>query len=727
MKVKSIDVDARHLIRTYVDGIEEYLREHTRLHPNEIDSLLNEINDFVYLRSGELAAEGRVHYNDVLKAIEECGSPSEICEQYLELDREEQPGPFTPKVVPSSSKRAKVKRTKAEDYPSKPQEGIIPAPKRFQSSLNKLSVYYRRVPWFSLYRVLFMFGMVSLNIAILRYNVFYYRVWVYDLHNIWAHDSCQAATMMAFFLVILEGWIISRWKEKLVREKGFNRSFDDTVIVYTSRLTFLVLFFKSSLLYLPAYLIYTPIWAVLACIIERQMKSELWQEKLGPWIISLGSILTDVQQAQSKKNVPSLWTKFNDQFSRSEKRVMIFLTVILGVSFAFPWIGLSTMYSQTGLLYYSKSGLPPTAFLFTLLSLIAMGVTLAVLWYNNSSHEMKTFTGESEIIAWLMRLLALKTILILDFVFTYPRVYLGYYYYLGSIVIIGILFAFEIVTNSYGGKTFRLWFGKLLLTFGSTSSLQKNNNTTQTPPKSLVKEQSSPVRSDAVFLSPQKPISVPPHQNEVPEPITVGEKVVFIREKKPSIISRSFLAIGTISKALIMTIMMLIISFFEVVLSFLVLGTSFNSNGIYEVPVLQFSGYFSVYRYSSSSFVLGGYVFTMWYTLILLSIQVFFIVTFLWYSLTTKKPEGTILRVFRNLTRILLGFAFIGILIFQYQNTFTQLQLLIIFGLVFFSEITAWKVRSERKKFPLPTSDQELPVPDNDGMSLDRGELPKTS
>ncbi|MFW9902985.1 MAG: hypothetical protein ACFFFH_01515, partial [Candidatus Thorarchaeota archaeon] len=69
--MKSVEVDARHLIRTYIDGIEEYLREHTRLHPNEIDSLLNEINDFVYLRSGELATGERVHYNDVLKAIED--------------------------------------------------------------------------------------------------------------------------------------------------------------------------------------------------------------------------------------------------------------------------------------------------------------------------------------------------------------------------------------------------------------------------------------------------------------------------------------------------------------------------------------------------------------------------------------------------------------------------------------------------------------------------------
>ncbi len=715
--MKPFDVDARHLIRTYIDGIEVYLRDHTRLHPNEIDSLLNEINDFVYLRSGELATGDRVHYNDVIKAIEECGSPSEICEQYLELDREEQPGPFSPKVAPASSKQASIK-SPVEDYPSKTRK----SPKRFQSSLNKLSFYYRRVPWFTLYRGCFIFGMVMLNLSLLRYNAFYDygRIWVYDLHNYWAYDRCFAATMMAFFLVLLEGWLINRWKKRIVDEKGFDRNFDDTIVVYTSRFTFLMLFLKSSLFYLPAYLIFTPIWVILACIIERQMKSELWQEKLGPWIIGFGSSLTNDQHTQSRISVTSLWTKFNDQFSNLEKRVIAFLIVILGVTFTFPWIGLRTEVSQPIYLYYTVEGLPLAAAVFVIISLLTMGGTLVALWKYNSSYELRTFTGESELIAWLMRLLALKTILILDFVFISPV------FYFGSLVILGVLITFEIVSNTYGGETFRLWVGNALLSFGSTSSPQRDINTSQTPPKSHMKEQSSPLRSGTVVYSPQKPTVVPLHQN-VPEPTTAVEKAVFTTEKRPSKLSGVFNGMWILVKVFIMTIMMCVISFFEVVLSFLVLVTSFNSKGIYEVPVLEFSGYFSVYRYSSSSFVLGGYAFTMWYTLILLSIQVFFIVTFLWYGLTTKKPEGTILKVFRNLTRILLGFTFIGILIFQFQNSFAQLQLLIIFGLVFFSETTAWKVRSERKKFPLPTSDQELPVPNKEGMILDQAELPKTS
>ena len=72
--MKTFDVDAKHLIRNYIDSIEEFVRNNTRLHPNEIDSLLNEINDFVYLRSRELTVGDRVLYSDVLRAIEECGS-----------------------------------------------------------------------------------------------------------------------------------------------------------------------------------------------------------------------------------------------------------------------------------------------------------------------------------------------------------------------------------------------------------------------------------------------------------------------------------------------------------------------------------------------------------------------------------------------------------------------------------------------------------------------------
>ncbi|MFX0123011.1 MAG: hypothetical protein ACFFAE_05180 [Candidatus Hodarchaeota archaeon] len=708
--MKSFDVDARYLIRTYIDGIETYLRDHTRLHPNEIDSLLNEINDFVYLRSGELATGDRVHYNDVLKAIEECGSPSEICEQYLELDRDDQPGSFSPKVAHPTSEPAVVKSPEVEDYPSKSQK----LPKRFQSSLNYLNLYYRQTSGFFIYRMFFIVFIVSLNVGLLWYNSLYgYRqIGVYYLHYIMSFDRCQTATMMVVFLVFLEGWLINRWKTKLVHEKGFDRSFDDSLVVYISRFSFLMLFFKASLLYIPAFLVYTPIWVILACIMERQMKSQLWEEKLGPWIISIGSTLTNDQQPQSRKKLLSLWTRFNDKFSGLEKGVMIFLIVILGITFTFPWIGLRTGYDiQTGHSYYDVSDLPEVATFFVILSLLTMGMTLAVLWYNDSSHELVTFTGESEFIAWLMRLLALKTILILEFIYTYPV------FHLGSVVILGVLIVFEIVSNTYGGKTFRSWFGNVLVTFGSTSSLQRNTEAAQVPPKSLVKEQSSLLRSEPLITTPPEPTNVLQYQKGEIEPTSPRvEKIEFTRERKPSMLSGLFSGIAMLGKALVMTIWMLLISFYEMVLAFTVVATSLSATGEVIIPALTIGDYIYVFHINT------------WHTLLLLGIQMFFIAIVQWYGLVSKKPEGTILFVCRNMTRIFLGVVVIAAIVqlSYYGDVYGYLKLLILFGFLFFSEITAWKVRSERKKFPLLPSEQQIAVLDEERITIDRTESPKT-
>ncbi|MFW9777720.1 MAG: hypothetical protein ACFFE8_02620, partial [Candidatus Heimdallarchaeota archaeon] len=55
--MKSFNRDAKQLIRNYIDSVEEYLTSKTHLHPNEVDSLLGEINDFLYLRSSEIATD----------------------------------------------------------------------------------------------------------------------------------------------------------------------------------------------------------------------------------------------------------------------------------------------------------------------------------------------------------------------------------------------------------------------------------------------------------------------------------------------------------------------------------------------------------------------------------------------------------------------------------------------------------------------------------------------
>ncbi|MFX0209819.1 MAG: hypothetical protein ACFFDT_27805, partial [Candidatus Hodarchaeota archaeon] len=731
-KMKSIDVDAKHLIRTYIDGIEEYLREHTRLHPNEIDALLNEINDFIYLRSGELASEDRVHYNDVLRAIEECGSPSEICEQYLELDKEEEPGPFTPKIVPSSSKPQIGTSPKAGLKPSNDQKVI---PMELHDEVRGIRTYYRGFPRFTIYRICFLFFIVLLDSALFNYNsILGGTAWYWTRLSInpeiileFGYDNCLTATFTALFLVFWEGFVIHRWKIKLAQEKGFNRHFDDSLIVWFSRFSFLLLFFKSSLLYFSAYLLYVPIWLILACIIERQMKSNFWDEKIGPWLISLGSTLTGSQKNQVK--ITSYWTQFKDQLTREEKWLVLMLLGMLVVTFLFPWIGFESWESQYIGPLYDVSSLPMFAVIFASSSLLVMVVTLGALRYfkikNPSFRDPEAVTGGSELITWLMRLLALKAILILDFSNDPVIVYFGVF----SIVI--VLIASEIISNTYGGKRFKLWFGKTLVMLGSSSSVPRLNGSSQQLSTSHTIDQSSVIKSEAFVSYSQEPTDVALQRKGVTT--ESREQVLFTKtvetDKKPSMISSFFKGIGEVVKAFVLTIFMLFISFFEVVLTFIVIIISLSYSGSFEVPVLEFNGgYFSLFLIYSSSSSNIVFIVTMWHTLLLLGIQLFFIVTLQWYGLATKKPEGIILKVCRNLTRILLGVVIIGVLVhYFYGDLYSSLKLLIAFGLVFFSELTAWKVRSERKKLNFSTKEQKLPIHENEGITLERSDLTKAS
>ena len=98
-----MDSDANQLARTHIDEVERLLSSNSRLHVNEIDSLLSEINDFIHLRSRELSKGEKVNYREVLEAIDECGSPSEIVKQYLEINTNEINEPFKPIKEKSSS------------------------------------------------------------------------------------------------------------------------------------------------------------------------------------------------------------------------------------------------------------------------------------------------------------------------------------------------------------------------------------------------------------------------------------------------------------------------------------------------------------------------------------------------------------------------------------------------------------------------------------------------
>ncbi|UCG03321.1 MAG: hypothetical protein JSW11_04880 [Candidatus Heimdallarchaeota archaeon] len=707
--MKSFDVDARHLIRTYVDGIEEYLRQHTRLHPNEIDSLLNEINDFVYLRSGELAIGDRVQYSDVIKAIEECGSPSEICEQYLELDREDQPQPFTPKGTPSPKPSA-VKQNAGE---TESQTQVYIPKRQKMRDFRDISYYYSQGSrWFSLYRILFLVFIIWVNIAlfIAGYTGIPPDWWFgsYDYY-ISSLNFCFIVTFWAIIFVLWEGILVNKWKAKLSRENKMDRSLDDTVLVWTSRVTFLLLFFKSSILLHLSYLFLVPIWLFLACFVERQLKSELWVEKLGPWLVSLGSFLANPQESKIKDLIPSSWIKFSDTATNQEKGFVAILAGMLVFTFVFPWNTAAVIYGG--------------AYLFTFLSLVIIIGTLVVLRYSRTTstfEDPKSATDDSEIISWLVRLLAFKTILILAYVNQIDPT--GFF--LGSLIIIGAIIASEILLNTYGGKSFRLWLSKALISFGSPISENQKSNYF---PISSVPEEQTPSAKTGTIVSPSQE-SLHQQEEEIEATPKKVEKMEFQQERKPSAFSRVLEGTGILIKALFLTIWMLFISFYEMILAFLVIMTSYYYVGVYQIPIFEFKGFWVSWMFHYSSITMGGWTLNRWHTLLLIGLQLFFIVIVQWYGLTTRKPEGLILRVYRNLTRILLGVVIIALMAHMwYDVIYTQLQLLIAFGFMFFSEITAWKVRSERKRLLPQTPQQEFPVSDSEGTKSDLVKSPKTS
>ncbi len=712
--MKSIDVDAKQLIRTYVDGIEEYLRKHTRLHPNEVDGLLNEINDFVYLRSGELASGEKVQYNDVLKAIEECGSPSEICEQYLELDKGEEIERFKPKAQGFISKLPTKEKLKDRFQLSKTTKeekhyGPVSSPQSF----SEIRAYYSYIPSFGLYRVFSLLFIGWIILALLYMNPLFQGItyfgsygndlrvstdYIYSLSANW----CYSVAMIALIVVVWEGWGVNLWKTRLVEQKGIDRRFDDSLIVGISRLTFLVVFFRSSLLLINTYLLFIPIWLILAGIIERQMQSQLWQEKIGPWLVSIGSNLTNSHTDQTMDQNLSYFARITNQLTKQEKAIIAIILGTFVVSFGFPWIGI---WQRDG--YYVVSSLPVGASMIVYFSL---GVMLAIVWYirhyriKNPHLVPKSFSGESELIAWLMRLLALKLILIVSF-FTHLGNSELTANYFGSLCVLGVLVVSEIVLNTYGGKTFRSWFSKGLVMLASSGSREPSPHKFQADPTDYSTDSSlpsptkntSPVMSNDSYssnvLKEEKPLEFIPKRE--PEPSSV-----FVEKTKTKSEERFFF---TIIKTFFMVILMLGVSFYEVVLGSIVLLTSFGLGGGFYVPIFVFN--FPPEWFGFSQLKIGGYMIWFGYALFLLGIQLFVVITLELYGVARKQPDGVVVKAGRNLSRIFLFVVLIGAL---YQiscgDLYAPLFLVIILGLIVFSEISAWKARAERRRWNIQST-----------------------
>jgi hypothetical protein len=298
-------------------------------------------------------------------------------------------------------------------------------------------------------------------------------------------------------------------------------------------------------------------------------------------------------------------------------------------------------------------------------------------------YEAQVFRGESEMIIWLIRLLALKTLMVgvMSHVFLFP----SFHPYFQMLIVI-IWIAIEIIGSTTSGDSTKSWIGNLLIQFGSSESPQITSiikDERSISSQELTSSSVSAVKESSISKSVQKIEQDPPPSSQI---IEIQEKQSF----------GFFRFIGAMIRATIMTITMLAITVFEVVLIFSILLTNFVENGYYQLPRFQFdlSWFYPDY---SNAFIPEITIF-VWHSLLLLAIQIFAVAILEYYGLATKSPEGVVARLGRNLSRLLIFIIFIGSLVrfAYYDDYYAILELMLLSIFFIFNEINAWKVRLER-------------------------------
>ncbi|MFX0173286.1 MAG: hypothetical protein ACFE9L_15430 [Candidatus Hodarchaeota archaeon] len=712
--MKSIDVDAKHMIRNYIDSIEEYLRKHTRLHPNEIDNLLNEINDFVYLRSEELAAdEERVSYSDVLKAIEECGSPSEICEQYLE---QEETGERQEPILKKKPESDIVKPISIEvEGQSIGKTSITTRKDRLKHRLrvpSRATSVYRSSAGFGIYRLLFLlfFGLILLSFILHNfrdYINFHYNSYqmISRFKAIYvSYNSCGAITLFAFIFLFWEGWVINKWKQKLKKEQGMDLSLDDSMIVWIARFSFIIALCKASLLFYPVYIWYAPIWFVLTIIFERQLQSTFWTNQVAPWIITVGKRLLAKENLDGISNQASIWERVKSKSTLRETILLIVLAGFFGVTFFFPSAFLvpTRVNNVVGFDLTTVSETDSLRFgIISMLILLLPIVNISrykmrnKLFFNSDTFQF--YYGDSGLTVWLIRLLSIKSILIVTTFEPYFQQYLPI-----VIILVFLLIFSEIFFNTYGGNSIRYVIATLLVRLGSSEPLFKIRDDVDIQAKQMsgISDQEAPSKTIS-----EENISRPITQTMQPTSLELMEREPSLfRKFLSSILSKTGSAFSlafTGIKIIMLTIGMLLISFYEVILAFIIIVTSFSFDGSFYVPVFRFDDPPLPGGSIDSTIYLGGFTVWAWYALLLLGIQVVYIALIQFSSLVLKEPEGVIVRVGHNLSRIFLFTMFISSIIqFSYfGDPYALFRFLIIIGLAIFGELTTWKVRAERKQW----------------------------
>ncbi len=698
--MKKMDVDAKQMIRDYIDSIDEYMKEKTNLHPNEIDGLLNEINDFIYLRSKEISTNKKIHFKDILKAIDECGSPSEICEQYTDLNEVDKGKKFTPKGSAAEDGNIesddKLNTISLSNFASAKRDRFYWVRNPFRAIFSLMKAF----PSFILFRITSILCYISWLIFLLLYfTLFINENWDNWLYNgeFGYIDPGEAFDFFfianIFFLIsfllfiIIEGVLIDFLKSFKVNNQNYNRKSDDTAILFISRLSFLLLLLKSSILLNFYYIPLIPFWIILTLFIERKFKSELWNKKISPIFISIGLRIEGGSSTENRITINSFYERFRKtKFDIYESIIILFLAIPFGLSFLWPWIRLRTVEITVTNYYLPRlvnslilDNLPYDAYILPYLFLIPVFLTLlySISIRVANKFSLKTHPHESSILIWLMRLISIRIVLIIITFTKFPSTfgfrlndrtlfrvndqitidYMGYF----TLLILWLLF--EIVIIEYRRDFFiRKRIGQGFLFVGGSD------------PKKLIKattDKESTVVAEII-------------------PLTKEEE----DELKPDKPQRGPTSnIGLAFRALFSSLSIFLIIAFQVWI-----GYCFSKIFLNDPPFL-------------------------FYTVLLLGIQVLILATIVFYKVSSNTSEGIVLKTVRTWSRIclilLISFSIMNPLIYDSTNLMT----FIVLGLLAFNEMVAWKIRSERRKLDKEINKSHY----KENQLIDRGILNKIS
>lgn len=680
--MKKIHNDAKVLIRSYIDNVEEYLKSTCKMHPNEIDSLLNEINDFMFIRSNELATGETVSHSDVLEAMEECGSPSEICDQYLESEND-QISHLDKTKAKYGSKKASVKKPPLSFRGSKSKVSAASS-----SSTSNYREQLRQYKLFAIYRVISAFTFIMLIIMVATRPFGDIGASYFDLYDVeyFIDNSLSRGALWVLAFLFFEGWLIHRWKQRL-SFKGFLRRLDDDFLIIIARVGFLVLIFKASLLPLPWRITpFFPLLIVLQILLERQLKTHFWIKTISPFLIRIahsvdtGNILADF------KRIPHNWRDSFQYYSRYEKLILSIGGSFFLFSLLFPWgYGWNSGYFRENFLTARLMGVLNIHLFVTSAILIAMIVlSFSDDGVSRSNHKLNTVSF------WVGRILGIRTLMMVT---AYNYDYFSSSMYIFTPLLILIYVFFE-----------------------TTVGFQRHLAVKRSIVSGLQYLGQDPALVSSRHEIPETPIPASPSNSEI---VTVPTMERSQSSMEPSrevsdskthkILRGSYQTLHTLAsalyiiltpvfsfiKALVIALVLLLGSVYEVLLFLLILLTGTSVDGSYAIPTYSFASV-----NSGDLYQIGGFTIWSWYLLGALTAQIFILVVIEWFQFVRKKPDGIIIIFFRNFSRLLILGLFLGSC---YQvitgDLYAMPRIVIMIVLVIFMELTSLKICLERRKW----------------------------